>query len=108
MLVKFNSSTAGEILMFADAARRLLEIAGKERTARGVFTKEQLPAAIACLRRAVSEEKPLAHEENLDEDEERRAPPPVGLAQRAYPLIELMERTLKDDGYLLWEAPQDF
>lgn len=108
MLVKFNSSTAGEILMFADAARRLLDIAGKDASARGVFTAEQLPAAIAALRRAVSEAKPLPDAEDLDEDEERRAPPPVGLAQRAYPLIDLMERTLKDDGYLLWEAAQDF
>ena len=34
--------------------------------------------------------------------------PPVGLAQRAYPLIELLEWTRKEDGFILWEAANDF
>ena len=57
MLVRLTSNTAGEMIMFAEHARRLFEIIGKECTARGVFTKEQLPEAIHCLRRAVHEER---------------------------------------------------
>jgi hypothetical protein len=54
MLVKFNSSTSGQIMMFSPAARQLLEILHKDCTARGVITSEQLPEAIERLRRAVA------------------------------------------------------
>ena len=46
MLIRLTSSTSGEVVMFAKHARRLFEIIGKECTARGVFTFEQLPAAL--------------------------------------------------------------
>ncbi len=38
MLVKFDSNVAGEMLMFADVARRLLTVAGKECRASFAFT----------------------------------------------------------------------
>lgn len=114
MLVTFNSSVSGEMLMLADAAKRLLEIIGKECTARGVITAEQLPAALASLRRAVAEEKAGQREAGTvdngypDLDDEKATEPVVGLARRAYPFIEMLEWTQREDGFVLWEAPQDF
>ncbi|EXI87248.1 MAG: hypothetical protein AW11_02675 [Candidatus Accumulibacter regalis] len=117
MLVKFNSSTSGQIMMFAPAARQLLEILHKDCTARGVITSEQLPEAIERLRRAVAGGgsngtlPPQAGTPAQDDDsnDDRRADgPPIGLAQRAFPLIELLEWTRKEDGYILWEAAKDF
>lgn len=114
MLVKFISNTSGQIMMFAPIARQLLEIVDKDCSARGVITTEQLPEAIARLRRATAETKAhspgkavgtgdagRAHD---DEDEASR----VGLAQRAFPLIELLEWTRQEDGFILWEAAKDF
>ena len=117
MLVKFNSSTSGQIMMFSPAARQLLEILHKDCTARGVITSEQLPEAIERLRRAVAgggssgslppQADPPAQDDDSNDD--RRADgPPIGLAQRAFPLIELLEWTRKEDGYILWEAAKDF
>lgn len=60
MLVRFDSSVSGEMLMHAEVAKRLLEIIGKDRTARGVITTEQLPEALTRLRNAVAEEKERA------------------------------------------------
>lgn len=117
MLVKFNSSKAGNMVMFAETARRLFEVMGKEGTARGVFTLEQLPDAIDRLRQAVAEEKAAgatADSARAGEDGQEEAaagvrePISVSLSQRAYPLIELMERTVREKGYLVWEAAQDF
>ncbi len=54
MLVKFDSNVAGEMLMFADVARRLLTVAGKECTARGVITREQIPEIVVRLRQAAT------------------------------------------------------
>jgi hypothetical protein len=114
MLVTFNSSTSGQILMFADAARRLFNIVGKEGTARGVFTAEQLPGAIEKLKNAVAAEKASAAQNVKPQDagdpgdEEKAKNAGIGLAQRAHPLIELMERTHQEEGFVMWEAASDF
>ena len=121
MLVKLTSSTSGEMIMFAKHAHRLFEIIGKECSARGVFTAEQLAPAIASLRRAVDDEKLAAKRRAEDEagaeeqphekDEagaEHQADAQISLGQRAQPLINLMEWTAREKGFILWQADQDF
>ena len=121
MLVRLTSSTSGEMIMFADHLCLLFKIIGKDCTARGVFTTEQLPEAISRLQDAVNEEKMAlheavckAHEEGLDEDEaltdedHKSGRVGVHLAQRAHPLLHLMEWTLKEKGFVLWETEKDF
>ena len=121
MLVRLTSSTSGEMIMFAKHARRLFEIIGKECTARGVFTAEQLAPAIASLHAAVDEEKlaakrhaedePQAEDEPHEKDEvgaDHQADAQIRLGQRAQPLINLLEWTAKEKGFVLWEADHDF
>ena len=121
MLVKLTSNTSGDIIMFAEHARRLFDIIGKECTAEGVFTKEQLPEAIAKLQHAVKEEKAALHEaeskaraagveveENVDDEDHKSGRVGINLGQRAHPLINLMEWTLKEGGFVLWKAERDF
>lgn len=105
MLVKFQSSTSGEIMMFAETARTLLGVLKKECTSRGVITLEQLPAEIALLRAAVERDHSAGGAaESADQGQEL----PVGFSQRATPFLELLQRTLKREGYVMWEAPGDF
>lgn len=118
MLVKLISKTSGEVVLFAEHARLLFDVIGKARTARGVFTTEQLPEAIDRLQRAVDAEKRAQREGaeppraktavpgTFDDEVEEEAP--IGLAQRAYPVIQLMESTLRKKGFVLWEAAADF
>ena len=119
MLVKFNSNTSGQIMMFAPAARQLLEILHKDCTARGVITTEQLAEAIERLQAAVAGGRRGGGEalpaqatasEKADGSDagHPEGGPPIGLAQRALPLIELLEWTQKEDGFILWEAAKDF
>lgn len=110
MLVTFTSSTSGEILMFSQMARRLFEIIGKTGSARGVFTKEQLPDAIEKLRQAIAAKKanPDTSEVEEIEDEDDPQTSDIDLAQRAHPFIELLESTRKEDGYVMWHAANDF
>lgn len=105
MLVKFNSSTSGEVMMFAESARVILGILGKECTAKGVITLEQLPDEIARLRVAISRDQ---KQTQASETSDAASELPVGFVQRATPFIEMLERTLKKEGYVLWEAPADF
>lgn len=121
MLVRLTSNTSGQIVMFAEHARRLFDIIGKEGTAEGVFTKEQLPQAIAKLQHAVTEEKAALQEaerkareagveteEKVDDEDHKSGRVGINLGQRAHPLINLMEWTLKEEGFVLWKAERDF
>jgi hypothetical protein len=97
-LVVFRSKAAGEIFMFAETARRLLAIIGKEDAPRGVIGAEQVADALARLTAAVEEEKAQirqAREEH--EAAQRRGEPavdeaaqPITLGQRAHPLLEML------------------
>ena len=128
MLIRFTSNKAGEMIMLAEHARQLFEIIGKECTARGVFLAEQIPEAVERLHQAIAEERKQLLEaerlagvqdldELLDEDPEARAEREeeckagrrgMHLCQRAQPLINLMQWTLREDGFILWEAAHDF
>ncbi len=113
MLVTFDSSVSGEMIMLGETAGRLLDILGKARSARGVITAEQLPAAIARLRSAVREDlanpPPVVERKASASDDEAPDELPIGLAQRAYPFIEMLERTQREkDGYVMWQAAGDF
>ena len=75
------------------------------------------PAADRCLspeeklaakRRA---EQAQVEDEPPEKDEagaEQQADAQIGLGQRAQPLIRLMEWTAKEEGFILWQADQDF
>lgn len=131
MLVRFTSSTSGQLVMLANHAHELFAWMDKEGSARGVFTLEQLTAAIAALRAGIEREKQEtaqragaaaggrgeaadgdAQEPDEDAEEDasatQRSAPKVSLGQRAQPLIRLMEQTHKEKGFILWEATADF
>lgn len=111
MIVTFQSSETGEVLMYAEVAKLLLDIVGKEATARGVFTQpEMLPAAVKLQAAVAEARRQMAGQAEPDDEEDKLKPPPVGLPQRAWPLIDMLERTAKSgpEAHIIWEAAADF
>lgn len=93
--------------MFAETAKPLLEVIGKETTARGTFTPEEMPAAAKALQQAVERsESPAPDDDLIDKD----GTPIVLFRQRAWPLIDMLERTAAagKDAHIVWEAAADF
>lgn len=104
MLVRFNSSETGEIMMFADIARQLLQAVGKECSARGVFTRDEMLPAALILHRLGEAKEPAVEVEN---EAERQ----VSIGRRAWPLIDMLERTARSDdarANIVWQASADF
>lgn len=109
-LVVFRSKAAGEIFMFAETARRILSILGKDENAeRGVIAVEEVPVALARLQAAVDEEKAqLSAAARAAESAERRgedepaAQRPVTLGQRAYPLLEMLRAAERKKVPVTW------
>jgi hypothetical protein len=108
MLVRFISSETGELMMFAEAAHQLLSAVGKECTARGTFTVEEMAPAAETLKRAV--QRGEAPPPGREEEEEPGKEKPVALGQRAWPFIDMLERTARGGqrANIIWEAPRDF
>ena len=109
MLVRFLSSETGEILMFAEAARTLLQAIGKDCTARGSFTQVEMADAARSLRSAVQRAEAPPVEDEVDEYGKKKEPV-VALGQRAWPLIDMLERTSSagPKANIVWQASSDF
>ncbi len=108
MIVTFQSAASGDVIMFGDVAHRMMEIMGKGADAKGIVTVEQLPGAIARLQAAIDADKAQRAgmaEEDFPQTEAvaggaRRAY--VSLAQRAAPLLELLQWSLKKKKPVVW------
>jgi hypothetical protein len=108
MLVTFSSKAGASVLMLSEHAQPIMRITGKimdkEIPVRGVFTPEQLAEAIVSLEQAISQEKPLAKNDDEDELPRDALSLHVGLRQRAHPLLELMRQAKQAGQPVLWEA----
>lgn len=108
MIVTFQSKASGDVIMFGDVAHKMMEIMGKEASDQGIVTVEQLPAALASLKAAIAadreERKGLAEEDlpQLEQAANGGSRPYVSLSQRATPLVELLEWSLKKKVPVVW------
>ena len=108
MIVTFQSPASGDVIMFGDVAHRMMQIMGKDPDPKGIVTVEQWPDAIARLKAAIEEDKHKAA--GMSEDDRPQTEtgeggvkrPYVSLAQRAVPLIELLEWSLKKQKPVVW------
>ncbi|MEJ0002576.1 MAG: DUF1840 domain-containing protein [Pararobbsia sp.] len=104
MLITFKSSAAPEVMMLDNLAQYLLGIIGKRLGERGVITHGELAAAIGKLEAAIVVDKDAKsqhdsvhhHRDHHDQDL------PVGLAQRAYPFLDMMRLAQQKDADIVW------
>ncbi|MCD8339925.1 MAG: DUF1840 domain-containing protein [Burkholderiales bacterium] len=114
-IVTFRSNAAGEILMFRETAEAIFKIIGKPLGLRGVLTVEELPEAIKSIKHQMEKEKAIIKEEtakedkqfrqfqDLDQDDKKKREKPIFFTQRVYPLLEMMEFSLKDKVPVMWD-----
>ncbi|RJG02989.1 DUF1840 domain-containing protein [Noviherbaspirillum sedimenti] len=102
MLITFKSKAAADILMYAEHAKRLLDLLGKD-VARGIITAAETGAAIAKLEAAIeaehAREAELAAQREAETDDEgsfdaenhrQLAAKTVSFGARAFPLLEML------------------
>jgi hypothetical protein len=100
MLVRFDSRV-GTFTMFGDIAVQLLKMMGHSGTVPSAVLAADIPTAVARLKAAVAA-APEPPEEPPDRDGKPKEPP-VSLRQRAFPLIDLLERSAKAGADVLWD-----
>ena len=104
MLVTFTCKAYADITMFGDVALSMLKMMGHSETVPGALLAEDVPAALERLKRAIAtvEATPVQSESrearDVDSDE-----PPVSLAHRALPLIELLTAAARQKADVMWK-----
>lgn len=108
MLVRFSSTKTEPLIMYGDIAVQLIKMMGASGSVPGAITAEDIPAAVRRLRQqlqAHAEVQPSpVQREDQDDDENNEKKVVIGLATRAMPLIDLLERAAAGNAALMWEA----
>lgn len=97
MLVTFSTKAYADIIMLGDVAKNMLDIMGHSGAIPGALQPQQLPAALSKLQTAV------ASSEQAEQDPEDGEFKP-GLAQRALPLINLLQAAIAADADVMWDS----
>jgi hypothetical protein len=101
MLVTFRREVSGEITMFGDVAVTLLKLMGHSGIVPGALLANQIPSALARLKKAI--ETPDAKGQAADGDDGETKAPRVSLANRAYPLVEMLTAAATEQCDVMWD-----
>lgn len=101
MLIKFESDV-GALTMFDDVAKPLLKLMGHTGTVPSAILAEDIPAAVARLKTAVAADPSAPGPAEDKHTDQEKGEIPVSLRQRAFPLIELLERAAKEGCEVVW------
>ena len=116
MLVRFKSEVGG-FVMFGDVAVRLLRMTGHSGTVPGAIAADDVAQSLAQLEAQVAAQTAdvdnasqaitgaSGHDSrNAEQDagDDAKAEPVVSLAQRAFPMIELMRRAAAEPCAIQW------
>ena len=98
MLVTFISDAHENIVMFGDVAIQLIKMMGQSGTVPSAIVAEDVPEALAKLKQALQKVKADASAPDMTHENE----PPVRLAHRALPLLQLLQNAEKHHCDVLW------
>ncbi|HEV3105793.1 MAG TPA: DUF1840 domain-containing protein [Trinickia sp.] len=106
MLITFKCRAAPDVVMLENLANYLLGIVGKHLGQRGVITRDEMDTAISKLEQAivVDKKESAEHEGHFHEGEEGHDSHelPIGLAQRAYPFLDMLRTAKRENVDVLW------
>jgi hypothetical protein len=105
MIYKFKSKAAGDVIMMGPAGDDVLCVIGKTPAAQGIIDVAAMPAAINAIEQAIAaDEAARAQAEKEAAAEGTKLAPRDGitLRQRAWPLVEMMKRSIGEKADVVW------
>jgi hypothetical protein len=105
MLVKFHTKSFADITMFGDVAIKLLHMMGHSGTVPSALSADDVAPALKQLNEALASHKAANPDDESIGDDFQGDPieRPVGLAQRAFPLVELLTAAAAAGQTVMWE-----
>jgi hypothetical protein len=107
MLYKFKSKVTGDIIMLEPQGRQILTIWGRDPESLaqpGILLPADIPAALEALQAAVAQDEAqhIQAAQAAQESGQAVHTQGVSLRQRAVPLIDMLQRSLKADKEIVW------
>lgn len=108
LIIEFKSKAAGAFFMTEPVARMVFAAMGVEFAGKGIFTEAQVPMVRARLAQAIDQSKAQDRarlsefDEAVHEGSTAAKDLPVGLSQRAYPLLEMLMAAEKKGVPVVW------
>jgi len=105
MLVTFQTKTIGDITMFGDVALKLIRMMGHSGTIPSALSADDVAPALQQLQAALDQHK-IDNPDDESVGDDFQGDPierPGGLAQRAFPLIELLTAAKAANDPVMWE-----
>ena len=105
MIYKFKSKAAGDVIMTGPAGDDVLRLIGKAAGAQGIIESGNMAAAIAALEQAVAADEKAREQADSEAKAEGKKPGAhegVSLRQRAWPLVEMMKRSMAEQADIVW------
>ncbi|ENK0809778.1 DUF1840 domain-containing protein [Vibrio fluvialis] len=104
MLMTFRCKASANVTMFGSIGLQMLTMMGHSETVPGAILAKDVPEALRLLQAAIALEKKKAQPEtDDDEDNESAIELPVSIANRALPLIALLEAATQEECDVMWE-----
>ena len=103
MIYKFKSKATGDLIMLGPQGDQLMRLLGREPAPRGIVEVADMPAARQRLLDAIAEAEAKPETAEGDEDsDDGRARRAVGLRQRLWPMLQLLERAHAAGESIVW------
>jgi hypothetical protein len=103
VLIRFTSDVAGHFIMLGDNALPLLRLMGMSGREEGAVSGDDLRQALQTLQAALQRAAELAAGPVSDNEDDEQEAVPVSLQRRALPLLEMLQRAAREDGYVMWQ-----
>ena len=105
MIYKFKSKAAGDVIMMGPSGDDVLRLIGKAPAAKGIIEVAAMAAAMSAIGHAVAADEAARAQAETDAAGEGRSLAPregVSLRQRAWPLVEMMKRSMAEGADIVW------
>ncbi len=105
MLYVFKSKAGADVTLLAESGDALLRLMAREPAPRGIFQAADLPRLMQALEAGVAADE-AQFQQAVEDAKAAGEPAPrrqgVSLRQRAWPLLELMQRSVREDADVVW------
>jgi hypothetical protein len=102
-MYRFKSKADSDLIMMGPVGDQILRIVGREPAPKGIIEVAALPDAIRALEEAIAAAELARRDaDRTDRDDDERGAEAVGIAQRAWPMLEMMRRSLAEHADIVW------
>ena len=108
MIIEFRSKAAGGFFMTEPVMKMVFAAIGQEFAAKGIFIEAQIPEVRSRLAVAIDQSRQRdqsrlnQHDESVREGLTAAQELPIGLSQRAFPLLEMLTAAEKKKVPVVW------